>query len=301
MVTDRGTAVGLYAGTIAISAAGAAAHRRLEGRFPRAVRAIVPGGAALGWAALNVLERRRPFDDAWKPGAAEVRTDAGFLIAGALPVAVGGAVGAALARRVKVRLGLGRIPAVIGVPAALATYDLFHYGWHRLSHQWGPAWRLHSVHHSPERLYWLNATRFHVAESLLEGTVEATLGHLFGLRPHQETAYRLFRSIYGQVQHANVAVDSGPLDRVFSTPDLHRWHHSELYEEGDTNYGAMTSIWDQLFGSYYRPDRPFTSKLGVGRMPEFPSRFIGLQRVPFDWEQIKAANASTWYDPPVRA
>ena len=34
---------------------------------------------------------------------------------------------------------------------------------------------------------------------------------------------------------------------------LHRWHHSTVYDEGDSNYGAVTSGWDRVFGTWFRP------------------------------------------------
>lgn len=292
----RRLAWALHGGTVALAAAGAAAHRRLAPRHPRAAAAVVPVGTLAGWAALAVVERRRPFDPAWQQDHDDTGTDALCLPLAAVPLAAGTALGGLVGSRIRLRLGLGRAPGMVAVPVALATYDLFHYAYHRTAHEWGPLWKLHAVHHSPERLYWLNATRFHAGETLIESTVETMLGRMFGLTASQEVAYRLFRGTYGQLQHANVAVDCGPLDRVFSTPELHRWHHSVDYTEGDTNYGAMTSLWDQLLGSWFRPDRPFDSPVGVGRMPRFPRSWVALQRVPWDWDRIKADNADTWVD-----
>jgi sterol desaturase/sphingolipid hydroxylase (fatty acid hydroxylase superfamily) len=102
--------------------------------------------------------------------------------------------------------------------------------------------------------------------------------------------------MYGQLQHCNLDLRSGVLDHVFSTPDLHRWHHSTVYEEGDTNYGAVTSVWDKVFGTFFRPiDRDEPDELGIGRMPEFPQRFWELERVPLEWSRIRDANAETWF------
>jgi hypothetical protein len=40
---------------------------------------------------------------------------------------------------------------------ALLVAELGHYAFHRLSHESPLVWRLHAVHHSAPRLYWLNA------------------------------------------------------------------------------------------------------------------------------------------------
>jgi hypothetical protein len=69
-----------------------------------------------------------------------------------------------------------------------------------------------------------------------------------------------------------------------------------VYEEGDTNYGAVTSVWDKAFGTFFRPiDRDEPDELGIGRMPEFPQRFWELERVPLEWSRIRDANAETWF------
>jgi sterol desaturase/sphingolipid hydroxylase (fatty acid hydroxylase superfamily) len=197
---------------------------------------------------------------------------------------------------VGVRLPLRSLPAPVAVPVAIAAYDLFHASFHRLFHEWGPGWTIHAVHHSPKRLYWFNAMRFHAVETLIDTVVETMIGAVLPLSADQQVGYVIMRGTYGQFQHCNIALDSGPLNRVFSTPDLHRWHHSVVYAEGDTNYGAITSVWDQLFGSYFHPDRPLESEMGVGRMPEFPTSWRQLQLVPLQWARIKQRNAATWYE-----
>lgn len=183
----------------------------------------------------------------------------------------------------------------LGVALSVAIYDLTHTLHHRLAHGWGPAWRVHSVHHSPERLYWLNAARFHVLEALWDGVMESFVLGVLGPNRDQQVGHLAVRALYGQLQRCNVDLDSGPLDLVFSTPDLHRWHHSVVYVEGDTNFGAVTSVWDQLLSSFLRPPAPFAGRTGVGRMPDFPTGFAELQRAPLEWSRIRRRNAATWY------
>ncbi|WP_436792845.1 sterol desaturase family protein [Actinospongicola halichondriae] len=161
---------------------------------------------------------------------------------------------------------------------------------------WGPGWRFHAMHHSPKRLYWLNAGRTQVVEIVVDAFVEGLVTKQLGMNRDQLVANQAVRFMYGNLQHTNVDLRSGVLDHVFSTPDLHRWHHSTVYEEGDANFGVFTSIWDRLFGTFYRPDdRECPDEIGVGRMPDFPTRFVELQRVPIDWSTIRDRNTATWY------
>jgi sterol desaturase/sphingolipid hydroxylase (fatty acid hydroxylase superfamily) len=198
-------------------------------------------------------------------------------------------------------LGVHRLPTPVGVAVAVLAYDLVHSRLHHLGHRWGPAWRFHSVHHSPQRLYWFNATRFHTAEMFLDMTLETLLVSTLGLSRDQHVGYDAVRGLYGQLQHCNIRLRSGALDHVFSTPDLHRWHHSTVYDEGDTNYGAITSIWDRVFGTFFRPtDRVGPDQVGIGRMPDFPQGFVELERAPFEWAAIRERNAATWFDDDAR-
>lgn len=75
---------------------------------------------------------------------------------------------------------------------------------------------------------------------------------------------------------------------------LHRWHHSTVYDEGDSNYGAVTSGWDRVFGTWFRPtQRRGRDEPGVVRMPNFPERLWELKRVPLVWGLIRQRNAAT--------
>ena len=50
--------------------------------------------------------------------------------------------------------------------------------------------------------------------------------------------------------HANVRfAGERLLSWLFIVPRLHRLHHSVLREKHDSNYGAVLSVWDWLFGS----------------------------------------------------
>ena len=281
---------------------GAALTVALDGRLQRVRRVetpVVVGAVASVWyAVIAGLERRRPYRPSWnEPRDADVAADRAFVATTFAANLVSQPLGGAVASRSRIDLGLRNLPTPVAVTISVATYDLAHTLLHRLGHEWGPAWQVHSVHHSPTRLYWLNAARFHVVEAVVDGIVEAAILGVLGLSRDQHIGHLAVRALYGQLQHCNIELDSGPLDRVFSTPDLHRWHHSVDYDEGDTNFGAITSVWDQLLGSFFRPSAPFTGTTGIGRMPDFPTSYLELQRTPLDWAAIRERNADTWYEP----
>jgi len=296
LVTKAARSWALHAGVLA----GATLAVRLDRSLQRRRKVDTPltvGIVAAGWYAIVAhTERRHPYRTDWaNERDDDIPTDQAFVGATFALSLVTQPIGAAIARRVGLDGQLRRLPTPVGVALAVLAYDLPHTLHHRIAHEWGPAWRYHSVHHSPTRLHWLNANRFHVAELLFDGLIDATLISALGLSREQHVGYLSVRALYGQVQHCNVELESGILNRVFSTPDLHRWHHSTDYDEGDTNFGAITSLWDQLLGTYFEPNQPFNGAVGVGRMPEFPTTFMELQRAPGKWEQIKQTNAATWF------
>lgn len=89
-------------------------------------------------------------------------------------------------------------------------------------------WRFHAVHHSPNRLYWFNAGRFHPVEKFLFQIPE--LLPFILLNPSEEVLmlYLITNGIHGFFQHSNIAQNIGVLNYVFSMTELHRWHHSKV-------------------------------------------------------------------------
>ena len=52
------------------------------------------------------------------------------------------------------------------------------------------------------------------------------------------------------LQHANVDLRSGWLNRVLSSNEAHRWHHSSRAAEANCNFGSALLVFDHLFGTY---------------------------------------------------
>ncbi|WP_436792843.1 alpha/beta hydrolase fold domain-containing protein [Actinospongicola halichondriae] len=289
-------------GLVAASAIGAVSlDRRIRRRRPEHSSSLAPLVAAGAFqAVVRTLEVRRPHDESWEITRSELPVDA---VSSAVTVVTASAVqvaaramltrSGALAEK---RVGVSRLSTTAGTAIAILSYDLMHSRLHHLMHEWGPGWRFHSVHHSPKRLNSANGARFQFLEIAIDSFIEGLLLDRLGLSRDQHLAYQAVRNTYGQLQHSNIDLRSGVLDHVFSTPDLHRWHHSTVYEEGDTNFGSVVSVWDKVFGTWFRPtDRDSPDELGIGRMPDFPRGYLELQRVPIDWPTIRERNAATWY------
>jgi sterol desaturase/sphingolipid hydroxylase (fatty acid hydroxylase superfamily) len=76
--------------------------------------------------------------------------------------------------------------------------------------------------------------------------------------------------LQGLVSHFNVDSRVGWLNYVLIGTALHRCHHSADPGEAK-NFGAVVSIWDQLFGTFvYRPEE-VPRVLGIDDPRSFPT------------------------------
>lgn len=159
--------------------------------------------------------------------------------------------------------------------------DLSLYGMHRLSHKQEALWKLHAIHHSPERLYWLNGERRHPLHAAILAAPALLI--LAGLAAPQELIAIWFTilTVHLAFQHANLDYTLGPLNSWFGVAALHRWHHKRDFEDAQVNFGEFLLVWDRLFGTYYdAPVRLQADALGL-RERSFPSRYWRQLRWPF--------------------
>lgn len=163
----------------------------------------------------------------------------------------------------------------------LVLVDFFRYWLHRANHNFKPLWRLHAVHHSPPKLYWINTGRFHPVEKALQFLVDSFPFILAGVSQEVLGLYFLIYSSNGFFQHCNADLRLGFLNYIVSGPELHRWHHSKLVEESNNNYGSTLIIWDILFGSFYKPSSREVNELGL-LVRDYPLDFVSQLAAPFD-------------------
>jgi sterol desaturase/sphingolipid hydroxylase (fatty acid hydroxylase superfamily) len=72
----------------------------------------------------------------------------------------------------------------------------------------------------------------------------------------------------------------GWLNYIISGPELHRWHHSKIIRESNSNYGNNVSVWDWMFGSFYYPKAAEVQELGLFNR-HYPMDFLRQMRAPF--------------------
>lgn len=164
--------------------------------------------------------------------------------------------------------------------AVILLSDFLRYWLHRLSHEWSVLWKLHAVHHSVLKMYWLNTSRFHPVEKSLQFLMDVFPFMLLGISEEVIALHLVLYGVNGFFQHCNADVRFGWLNYIISSTELHRWHHSRVAEESNHNYGNNVIIWDVLFGTFYWPISRSVGDLGLTN-PEYPQGFKAQLKAPF--------------------
>ena len=260
--------VAVAAGVALLSpGAGATADDLARQAARRAVRELVVGNGVLSWtfyallAAILLLEHLRPV----RPQQPLVSTafvhDALWFVAGAcfIGVAMPGVWGllrygydhALWFLRIE---SVDRWPVALQIAFVILLTDLVRWFHHWVRHRVTLFWHFHAVHHSQRELNAFTDLRVHPVERIIEVAVSAL--PFFALKPSVAlpavAAWGTFGIWYARFYHANIRTNLGPLRYVLVTPQSHRIHHSPWPEHQDTNFGAILSIWDQMFGTQYR-------------------------------------------------
>lgn len=248
-----------------------------------AYAAVLLGAVLITWHELRLPYRRD-----WKPAAPEVGVDAMFLgaVQIGVPLLLSVTLVVALADWLRTQ-GLvaadfwpHQWPVWAQAALMMLAADFGRYWLHRAFHKFSPMWRLHAVHHSPHRLYWVNVGRFHPLEKAIQYCLDALPFALVGVSGEVLAAYFVFYAVNGFYQHSNCLVRLGPLNYLIAGPELHRWHHSELPEESNNNFGNNLIVWDLLFGTRFLPGDREVGPLGLVNR-EYPMGFWAQMRTPF--------------------
>ncbi|MDP6942576.1 MAG: sterol desaturase family protein [Myxococcota bacterium] len=172
-------------------------------------------------------------------------------------------------------------PLVAQLVAALVLGQFGEYWAHRSLHEIPWLWRFHAVHHSPERLYFLNAARFHPVDTSFLFCVGLAPLLVLGAGADLMLLVMTWISVHGLFQHCNVHLRLGPLNYIFSMAELHRWHHSLDLSEANRNYGNNILFWDLVFRTVYWPrDRDASSTIG-NNIEDYPKGYLGQLAAPF--------------------
>jgi sterol desaturase/sphingolipid hydroxylase (fatty acid hydroxylase superfamily) len=164
--------------------------------------------------------------------------------------------------------------AGLSLISGFLVLDLLRYFVHRCEHAVPLLWHLHALHHSDPDVDVTTAVRHHPIEYILASAVFWLALLVVDLPPVVVLSYGL--ALFGTeaIQHGNIRLPEWLerwLQPVLVTVDMHRLHHSVAFNQANSNYGAVFSVWDRLFGTYTWISRAQHDHLVFG-VRELPGR-----------------------------
>jgi sterol desaturase/sphingolipid hydroxylase (fatty acid hydroxylase superfamily) len=138
-----------------------------------------------------------------------------------------------------------------GALAGVLVYELLHYWYHRLAHQWDWLWRLgHQMHHSAESVDAFGAYYLHPLDAALFTTWAVIAFYpVLGLTPEAGAVASAFLAFNAAFQHANIRTPAW-LGYIIQRPESHGIHHGRGIHRW--NYADLP-LWDMVFGTFRNP------------------------------------------------
>lgn len=163
----------------------------------------------------------------------------------------------------------------------------FFGGWlvHLVQHKTAPLWRFHVIHHSDNAVDVTTGLRHHPIESVLRGVFFLAGVLVAGAPMYAVMIFQTALVLAVQFTHANIHLPK-KLDAALSyflvSPNMHKVHHHWQQPYTDSNYGAVLSIWDRMFGTFMKLDAK-DIRYGLDRYypNEHDEHFGKLLKAPF--------------------
>lgn len=163
----------------------------------------------------------------------------------------------------------------------------FFGGWlvHIIEHKLKFLWRFHVVHHADTNVDVSTGLRHHPVESVIRGLFIFMGIIVSGAPMYAVMIYQTLLVFFTAFEHANISLPKrldAVMSYVFISPNMHKVHHHWKQPYTDSNYGAIFSVWDRLFGTY-KQLQPQQLRYGIDK--DYPEEkdeaFLQLLSNPF--------------------
>lgn len=239
--------------------------------------------ALAGVALVGLLERIAPYERAWLSSHGDLATDIWHNLFNLSLIQFASHVMFSWTDSVPTywRFWPLSLPYWVQLLLVALIVDLSLYAMHRLSHHVEWLWRMHAIHHSSTRLYWLNGERRHPLHALLMAGPGLAVLSVLSAPSHLIAVWLAILTVHLAFQHANLDYTVGPLKAWLGTAEIHRWHHKREFEDAQVNFGEALMLWDRLLGTFFSAPREVRNG-EVGLHDQiFPQDYLAQLRVPF--------------------
>jgi sterol desaturase/sphingolipid hydroxylase (fatty acid hydroxylase superfamily) len=164
----------------------------------------------------------------------------------------------------------------------------FFGGWlvHIVEHKFKLLWRFHVIHHADNNVDVTTGLRHHPIESVIRGIFFFIGIVVCGAPMYAVMIYQTLLVFFTAFEHANISLPKwldNAMSYVFISPNMHKVHHHWKQPYTDSNYGAIISIWDRLFGTYQYLDK---QQIRYGIDKDYPNEkdedILLLLKKPFE-------------------
>lgn len=169
--------------------------------------------------------------------------------------------------------------------AAVFIMDFIRYWIHRWMHQVPLLWRVHSLHHMPERLGAMSTARGNPLDDVIIYSPELIV--LFVLGFDKDVMLGLYSVVWiiPLITHSNVEFPVTRLASFFQLPTYHLIHHA--YNDATTpthNFAEILTFWDRVFGTFNAGPIGLDHRTGVvsDKPREWHREFFGWLYLPIN-------------------
>jgi sterol desaturase/sphingolipid hydroxylase (fatty acid hydroxylase superfamily) len=183
-----------------------------------------------------------------------------------------------------VAIYVGNLPWWVQLLIIFVLRDFMQWSIHRLLHNVSWMWEFHKVHHSTEVMGFAALMRYHFMEHFFYRSLEYIPLAMMGFGISDFFIVHIFTLVTGQLGHANLHINLGPLKYILNGPQMHLWHHAKEFPASHPkgiNFGITLSVWDYLFKTNYQPFDDENLPVGLSDGDKLPKGFIAQNLYPF--------------------
>ncbi len=164
-----------------------------------------------------------------------------------------------------------QLPLWLSSIIAIIIVEFFGYWYHRIGHENHFLWKVHSIHHVPNKVNLFNNNTANFLNIVLGTSLKLLPLVLLGFSKESVFIATSITTIHSYVVHINADIKAGPLKHIFLSPEHHRLHHSTVIQEAK-NFAVLLTLWDRIFGTYvYKKSAP--KIVGVKKPEMYPKPF----------------------------